>query len=196
VDWYSAVAYANWLSLNQGLSACYTLSGCTDVTSGWHDGVHSGCTGATFVGYGCTGYRLLTEAEWERASRAGTTTATYRGDLSGVVTDCTTSQANLDPIAWWCRNAGNRSQAVGTRDPNGWGLYDMLGNVWEWTWDWYGATLPGGTNPVGPSTGSFRVLRGGNWYYFARIARSAYRDFSTPADRDFNYGFRLARSSP
>ncbi len=63
VDWYSTLAYANWLSTNQGLSACYTLTGCGDATSGWHDGAHSGCTEATFTGVSCTGYRLLTESE-------------------------------------------------------------------------------------------------------------------------------------
>ena len=196
VDWYSALAYANWLSINQGLNACYTISGCADESRGWYDGTHTGCTGATFSGYECTGYRLLTEAEWERAARAGTVTATYRGDLSGTVDGCVFAQANLDPIAWWCRISGDRTQQVETREPNAWGLYDMLGNVGEWTWDRYSATLSGGTNPLGPSEGSRIVVRGGYWSVNARGARAAYRPRSTPTIRNYSDGFRLARTAP
>jgi formylglycine-generating enzyme required for sulfatase activity len=196
VDWYSAVAFTNALSVRQGLPACYTLSGCSDPPNGWQNGRHSGCTGATFVGLSCTGYRLPTESEWEYAARAGTTTATYRGNLSGSVNDCTTAQPNLDPIAWWCFNSGSRSSAAGTRTANAWGLYDILGNVFEWTGDWYG-TYPGtATDPVGPGTGSSRVFRGGSFLNDASYARAARRNRNAPSARDSLYGFRLARTAP
>ncbi|MBU6162444.1 MAG: SUMF1/EgtB/PvdO family nonheme iron enzyme, partial [Myxococcales bacterium] len=193
VDWYSAVAFANALSVREGLSACYSLTGCSDAVDGWQDGQHSGCTGATFAGLSCTGYRLPTESEWEYAARAGTTTATYAGNLTSIVCDDRT----LPPIAWFCGNSGNRTQAVAQKTPNAWGLYDMLGNVWEWTWDWYG-TYPGTvTDPTGPTSGSDRVLRGGSWIIFgAQSARAAIRDLRTPAARGNNSGFRLARSLP
>ena len=196
VDWYSAVAFANAKSAAEGLPACYTLTGCADAANGWKDGLHSGCTGATEVGPACTGYRLPTESEWEYAARAGTTTATYLGDLSGTVTDCTTAQANLDGIAWWCRISGSRTQAAAGKTANAWGLYDMLGNVWEWNSDWYG-TYPGTvTDPTGAGSASLRVNRGGSWLSFARFARAASRSSDTPGLRNGNLGFRLSRTAP
>ena len=192
VDWYSALAFANALSVREGLSACYTLSGCSDAGNGWKDGEHSGCTGATFAGLSCTGYRLPTESEWEYAARAGTTTATYAGNL----TDDECDDRTLPPIAWFCGNAGGSTQAVAQKTPNAWGLYDMLGNVWEWTWDWYG-TYPGTvTDPTGPTSGSFRVLRGGGWNGNAFFARAAFRYYVDPGNRYYSVGFRLARSLP
>jgi formylglycine-generating enzyme required for sulfatase activity len=192
VDWYSAVAFANALSVREGLSACYTLSGCSDAANGWKDGEHSGCTGATFAGLSCTGYRLPTESEWEYAARAGTTTATYAGDLTSTGSDDLT----LPPIAWFSGNSGGRTQAVAQKTPNAWGLYDMLGNVYEWTWDWYG-TYPGTvTDPTGPTSGSGRVLRGGTWFGDATYARAASRGNFSPAGRNISFGFRLARSLP
>ncbi len=192
VDWYSALAYANALSVSQGLQACYTLSGCTDPTTGWQDGVHSGCTGATFVGLDCTGYRLPTEAEWEYAARAGTTTATYAGNLTTTSCDDTT----LPPIAWFCGNAYYRTQAVGGKTANAWGLYDMLGNVWEWTWDRYGAYGGAATDPLGPATGEGRVRRGGGWNNQAWNARAASRNVAPPDYLRDRIGLRLVRSIP
>jgi formylglycine-generating enzyme required for sulfatase activity len=191
VNWYSAVGFANALSVREGLSPCYTLTGCSDAANGWKDGAHSGCSGATFAGLSCTGYRLPTESEWEYAARSGTTTATYAGNVTG--TDC--DDRTLPPIAWFCGNSDGRTQSVATRQANAWGLYDMLGNVYEWTWDWYG-TYPGAvTDPLGPSSGSRRVLRGGGWDDYESRARAAYR-YRGPDDRGSDYGFRLARSLP
>jgi len=127
-------------------------------------------------------YRLLTEAEWEYACRAGTTGERY---------------GELDAIAWYDKNSGGRTHPVGQKQPNAWGLYDMLGNVWEWCADWYGenyyANSPS-TDPRGPSSGSYRVLRGGSWYNSAFYTRSAYRCRNNPAYcySDY-YGFRCAR---
>jgi formylglycine-generating enzyme len=188
VDWYSTLAYANWLSVNQGLSACYTLSGCTDATSGWHDGQHSGCTGATFVGLTCTGYRLLTESEWERAARGNTTSTYYWGTA--------TDTATVGLYAWFIGNAGGRTQPVGGKQANAYGLHDMSGNVWEWVWDWYASAYPSGsaTDYIGPSSGSGRGIRGGSWDDDASFRRSARRINNHPSIRPNNLGLRLART--
>ncbi len=132
------------------------------------------------------GWRLPTEAEWEYACRAGT-----MGDYSG----------DLAAMAWYERNSGRRTHPVGQKQPNAWGLYDMHGNVLEWCQDWYDENYYGispGTNPVGPSSDSRRVNRGGWYSYpysFATTCRSASRSGSAPSLRQDNIGFRLARTS-
>ena len=196
VNWYAAIGFANARSAAEGLTSCYTLTGCTDAANGWSDGLYSGCTGATFAGLTCTGYRLPTESEWEYAARGGTTTATYLGNLSGSVTDCTTAQANLDGIAWWCLNSGGRTQAVGGKSANSFGLFDMLGNVYEWTGDFAGAYPGTVTDPTGPMTGSSTVFRGGSWYDIARGARAAFRIDDAAGDQGPIAGLRLARTAP
>ncbi len=130
-------------------------------------------------------YRLPTEAEWEYAARAGTTTDYSFGD----------SDADLDEYAWYYENSGEKTHPVGQKKPNPWGLYDMHGNVWEWCQDWYGDYPKGHvTDPTGPSRGSYRVIRGGSWGNGAYYCRSAERGDSSPAYRHFNVGFRLART--
>ncbi len=136
--------------------------------------------------------RLPTEAEWENACRGGTTGATWVGELD---LDRHQSRAPvLDAIAVYYGNSPDGSQPVKTKGANPLGLYDMLGNVYEWCEDWFGAydraTV---TDPRGPKVGSNRVLRGGCWGSLARIVRAAYRLASDPGYRAGNLGFRLAR---
>jgi formylglycine-generating enzyme required for sulfatase activity len=145
---------------------------------------------AAFAQY--AGGRLPTEAEWEYAARATTTTAFNTGACLSY------SQANYNWLSpqLGCTNSNTNdpatTQNVGTYAPNAWGLYDMHGNVWEWCSDWYG-TYPTGaiSNPTGPTTGSYRVLRGGSFGYFAQNCRSAFRDRSYPTDDYGDGGFRL-----
>ena len=142
-------------------------------------------------------YRLPTEAEWEYAARAETTTAFYNGGITN--TGCTPLDPNLNQIGWYCGNdnvdGNSTTHPVAQKQPNDWGLYDMSGNVWEWCQDWYGSYLDGAvTDPTGSDTGSDRVLRGGSWYDNARDCRSAYRLSYTPSDPKNIFGFRLALS--
>ena len=174
VNWYEAASYANAVSRSEGLEECYELSGCQESP-----GNDMECSSVTPVDLSCEGYRLPTEAEWEYAARAGTTAARYCGESESCVRD----------IAWYSENAGSQTHPVGEKRANAWGLYDMLGNVWEWTGDWYG------DYPMGPTAGTGRVARGGSWNSLARYARSAYRSGSGPGYRYVSFGFRLARSA-
>jgi len=130
-------------------------------------------------------YRLPTEAEWEYACRAGTTTKYAFGDDEKLLGD----------YGWFGDNSGIQTHPVGLKKPSAWGLYDMHGNVWEWCSDWYGIYPDGEvTNPEGPSSGSVRVLRGGRWSGPARDCRSAFRFGVDPSYRYEDLGFRLALS--
>jgi formylglycine-generating enzyme required for sulfatase activity len=129
--------------------------------------------------------RLPTEAEWEYACRAGTTGATWLG---------ANSASALHRIAWYSENSGKQTQPVKQKEPNPWGLYDMLGNVWEWCSDYsagYGSQRA--VDPAGPATGTERVGRGGSWSDDAWYARAAGRSADDPGYRYDNLGFRLAR---
>jgi formylglycine-generating enzyme required for sulfatase activity len=139
---------------------------------------------------GCT-YRLPTEAEWEYACRAGSTTGFCFGD----------DPSALGNHAWYYENADAAGElyahGVGRKKPNGWGLHDMHGNVWEWCADWYDARYYGVSppeDPNGPSSGAGRVLRGGSCYRLAWFTRSARRFWALPGDRDLDLGFRAART--
>jgi len=135
---------------------------------------------------GHTQYRLPTEAEWEYAARAGSTTAYCFGDDS----------RRLGEYAWYDENAGGQTHPVGALQPNAWGLYDMHGNVWEWVQDWYGEyAAEAVTDPQGPAAGASRVIRGGGWNYDARYCRSAFRRRRAPGVRSDYLGFRLLRTA-
>ena len=136
-------------------------------------------------------YMLPTEAHWEYACRAGTTTPySFGSALNGDKANC---DGNYPYGGIGKGRYLQRTSEVGSYAPNAWGLYDMHGNVWEWCRDWFGDYPSGSaTDPTGPSSGSGRVLRGGSWSFSAGCCRSAYRDCSDPADRYYNIGFRVA----
>ena len=156
VSWWDAVRFCNALSARDGLTPAYDLDEAAE-RAGW-DAV-------------ADGYRLPAEAEWEHACRAGTTGPRY---------------GPLDEVAWYRGNSGERVHPVGTRAPNGWGLYDLLGNVWDWCWDVYDAEV----------YGTYRVLRGGGWFDDHWSCRASVRRRSHPTYRVDDVGFRLARSGP
>ncbi len=196
VSWWEALAYCNSLSDAEGLEQCYQLNGCNGETPG--EGLE--CGSAAFSGLDCTGYRLPTEAEWEYLTRAGTTTASYNGDLSDL--DCASPE--VAAIAWYCGNAEQSTHPVRLKKPNGWGLYDMLGEVWEWVWDRYGseyylerATALAGApdvDPLGAVTGTLRTYRGCSWNSRARDCRAAQRAPQLAGLADRFLGFRPVRS--
>lgn len=154
VSWHDAVRFCNLLSQKNGLEECYRISRDGDEVAFVSD---------------AGGYRLPTEAEWEYACRAGIGQVRY-GDL--------------DSIAWYQGNSGNQIHEVGQKQPNAWGLYDMLGNVWEWCWDQYDETV----------YGSYRVFRGGGWADPERGCLATNRRRSHPTFQLDDLGFRIARS--
>jgi formylglycine-generating enzyme required for sulfatase activity len=141
----------------------------------------------TIQGYlSATGMRLPSEAEWEYACRAGTTTA-FNNDSS--------DDATVGTIAWYGNNSGYQTHTVGGKLANGLGLHDMSGNVWEWCQDWYEGYSSGAqTNPLGPVSGTSRVLRGGSFATTTVGVRSSFRSADTPGSTNYNEGFRVARA--
>ena len=194
VSWYDALVYCNKLSIKEGLTPAYSINGKTNPTE-W--GAVPTTTNATWnavtIVSGSKGYRLPTEAQWEYACRAKTTTAWH----------CGAADTNLGEYAWYSANSGDnggastnngKSHEVGKKKANAFGLYDMHGNVWEWCWDWYEAyadPAEAKTDPVGASSGSDRVERGGSWNDTAQCARSAFRAEDDPYG--YTVGFRLLR---
>lgn len=175
VTWYGAVAYANWLSEQEGLQKCYGEKG--DRGN---------------VNIKANGYRLPTEAEWEYACRAGSTTDYYWGENMNLESYTCLS---IDDYCWFNGNSGDMYHPVGQKKPNKFGLFDISGNVWEWCSDWYGDYSPGYVkDPVGPVMGSYRVERSCVFSHGARYCRSAYRHFSS-SNCGGVVGFRLVRSN-
>ena len=167
VSWFDAVKFCNRWSEVLALSPCYLCDG-NNVR--WD--------------YQADGIRLLTEAEWEYACRAGSGTKWCFGD----------DETQLQEFAWFNQNSDNKPQPVAAKRANEFGLFDLHGNVWEWCWDWYGTyDDQGQADPVGAATGSGRVLRGGAFYYVPRNLRSAIRNWDSPEYVYRNFGFRCAR---
>jgi len=169
VSWFDAVRFCNVLSEDEDLPLYYAIEEETVTIVGGH------------------GYRLPTEAEWEYACRAGTTTPWSFGN----------EPSDLDRYAW-CRGSGNNTRPVGGKEPNAWGLFDMHGNVWNWCWDWLEDDYyqrSAAESPLGPSSGRRRVLRGGSFGDTARYVRSAVRYGVEPQCSDEFIGFRIARST-
>lgn len=170
VSWFEAAAFCNRLSKREGLDSCYRIRGGLGVE--W---IRS-----------ANGYRLLTEAEWEYACRAGTTTRWSFGE----------DEKQLAGHVWFKENSNSEPRPVGCKLPNAWGLYDMHGNVWEWCWDWYGSyTAEEQIDPIGPKNGTARLLRGGSFGSAPGILRSANRFKNEPLSQFWHIGFRCARSS-
>ena len=191
VSWYEALAYTNALSKKAKLRACYTCKG---------DKAEVKCEAAeAFRGakvYGCPGYRLPTDAEWEFAYRAGTKTVYYNGaNPDDLRVECRKKDPVADAIGWYCQNSGKRTHPVGLKKPNPWGLYDMAGNVWEWCHDRYLAVLSrDAVNPWGIPDSPMRVVRGGAWKYYSRGMRAACRAWYKPYYSGDRHGFRVART--
>lgn len=187
LTWFDAVLYCNARSKRDLRDTVYTF---TDITG--TSGNDCSAFGGLSVDFTKNGYRLPTEAEWEYACRAGTTTDYYWGRNYPPTTAADT--AAIDTNAVWNYNSNNTTARVGTKLPNAWGLYDMSGNVWEWCNDWYDYTYyqsSSSADPTGPSTGSYRVLRGGSWNSGGNnYQRSAYRIMNYPYFWYSDVGFR------
>ena len=182
VKWYEAIVYCNKLSVKEGVSPCYQKDNSTDTTqwgnipssfdSDWND---------ITCDFNANGYRLPTEAEWEWLARGGKNTVYAGSDI-------------IDEVAWYDVN----TLETGTREvrkkiPNNYGLYDMSGNVSEWCWDWYAYNLSG-YEFTGPSMGSDRVNRGGDWYSVYNDTRVTYRKSASPTINNTTLGFRVVRT--
>lgn len=179
VTWYGAAAYCDWLNLMSGLPLSY------DHTT-WNlqsEDIHT-----------TIGFRLPTEAEWEYACRSGTQSAFATGSM-------TSTGCNIDPvlveIGWYCGNSDAWTYPIRQLISNAWGLFDMHGNVWEWCADWYSPDYyenSPGENPMGPTSGTQRVARGGSFNSGVQGCRSASRSSTDPSNVNSSIGFRPVRS--
>jgi len=187
ICWYDAIEYCNRLSLKDGFTPSYSLQGKTNPDD-W--GVQTPQWDSIIMVAGSNGYRLPTEAQWEYACRAGTTTPFNTGN------NINSKQTNYNGTSPYNNGeAGEylkKTTPVGTYPPNSWGLYDMHGNVWEWCWDWKENYIDGHKfDPTGPESGKYRAERGGSWSSGGANLRSACRSYDFPSIKGYNDGFRL-----
>lgn len=182
INWFGAASYCDWLSMKESLPRAYNH---TDPTS-WK------CNGGD--PYAARGYRLPTEAEWEFACRAGSSSAFSGGNITE--TGCGHEPSLVDQ-GWYCGNADGWTHPVARLNPNAFGIYDMHGNVWEWCNDWYDNTYEDEEiDPVGPASRRYKALRGGGWSDAARRCRSASRRNPSPhLGINGRYGFRYVITS-
>jgi len=194
VSWYNAILFCNKLSIREGLNPAYIIDGSTNPAD-WGDAPHFDENWETIgdinkwdavgIVIGSNGYRLPTEAQWEYACRAGTTTIWYFGDIE--------KESELIEYAWCASNSSYMTHQVGKKLPNLYGLYDMAGNVLEWCWDWKGSyPSESQTDYSGSTSGSSRVFRGGDFLSGAGTY-SADRGSNNPIFGFDSYGFRVVR---
>lgn len=188
VSWYAVLKYCNLRSMAEGLTPCYTINGSTDPAN-WgavHTSGYATWWDAAICDWNANGYRLPTEAEWEYAARGATNNPDYLYSGSD----------DINAMAWYESNSVGTSHPVGTKAPNGIGAYDMSGNLFEWCWDWCGSySSSPQNNPTGPASGSFRLLRGGDWCCDSDYCRVSIRVLNYPFYIFNCYGFRLCRSA-
>jgi formylglycine-generating enzyme required for sulfatase activity len=185
VSWHEAVAYCDELSARAELPRCYRCTGAQAALS---------CAPATPEVQACAGYRLPTEAEWERAYRAGSESAYYSGPADPAA--CFGRDSAAERIGWSNSNSSGATHPVGEKEPNAAGLHDLAGNVWEWTADAYAGDLGSApaVDPIAASAAPQRVLRGGSWFNDARHLRAANRFYFDSSFRAELIGLRCART--
>lgn len=184
VDWHDCVKWCNALSEMEGKTPCYYLNEAQSIV--YRTGESN--ISSVMVKWNTNGYRLATEAEWEYACRTGSKNSFYWGIWNSLSQD-----DNVTNYAWYFYNSANGTQThpVGLKRTNIFGLYDMSGNVLEWTWDWHGTySAIDEINPKGAATGTYRVCRGGNFLFSLYTLRSGYRYTHEPYARDDSFGFR------
>lgn len=189
VIWYEAIVYCNRLSIRKGLTPCYAINGSTDPTA-WGkipggEGLNNDKWNTVTCDFKANGYRLPTEAEWEWAARGGEN-YTYAGS------------DDIDDVAWCRENTNDTgSRTVKSKRANGYGLYDMSGNVLEWCWDRCDDDIISSSTPdTGASSGSYRCQRGGSWFlnYFSCAINYRY-NYAGSYNRNGDYGFRVVRTA-
>lgn len=205
VTFYDALVFANRMSEQDGFPSCYELQGCTGEVGVDFACTHIGVTAENL--YECSGYRLPMESEWEYAARAGTRTSFPTGNSSPNSDGGCHEDKHFEPIGWYCVNSPDQAQPVARKLPNGFGLYDMHGNMLEWvnqilsSWG-YGESPQ--VDPLGKVTSArnltptkerpFRVQRSGMHNYTAAFAASAHFSYDFDYSTSSNVGFRLART--